>query len=319
MSKPPITEARLETLRDDAARTGFTPPTPANASYHGNPVLKPPTWTWEVPLYLFIGGASGAAAVIAVVAYFAGELAVTRAAMWIALGGAFLSPPLLISDLGRPARFLYMLRVFKWRSAMSVGVWTLVAFSSAVAVAALCRELTVAGITISFVTQLEPITLVFSALFGMLLASYTSVLLSVTAVPVWSENRRRLPIIFVAGGLGSASAVLELLGFIIPVTQTLGLVASAIEAVMALVLEFRKRPVDRPLREGASGQLLRIAALLSGLVPLVLRIGWSTSSDARYIAAISFLAGALVTRYGWLLAGRASSRDPQALFAIQRK
>lgn len=68
---PQITEERLNAIRDEAARTGkvqhggIVPadspfPKPAlEMSYHGNPVLKPPTWTWQVPLYFFVGGVAG--------------------------------------------------------------------------------------------------------------------------------------------------------------------------------------------------------------------------------------------------------------------
>src|SRR5688572_10149995 len=98
------------------------------ANYRDAPLLKPPVWTWEVPLYFFAGGAAGAAAVIAAVAHFGGPsfAALARDAKWVALAGALISPLLLISDLGRPSRFLNMLRVFKLQSPMSVGVWTLV-------------------------------------------------------------------------------------------------------------------------------------------------------------------------------------------------
>jgi formate-dependent nitrite reductase membrane component NrfD len=325
----PISEERLNALRDEAAKTGsikggVTPITStiaaaaATPGYYGNPVLKPPTWTWEVPLYLFLGGMAGASTVIALVAFVLGNVAVTRVALWAAFAGAILSPPLLISDLGRPARFLYMMRVFKVQSAMSVGVWTLVSFSGATTVALLCRELLLRGYGNGVIAAAELVALLFAALFGLLLASYTSVLLSLTAIPVWSENRHRLPVVFLAGALGSASSILELLGFMIPATQLLGIVASSVETLMAIAVEVRKRRVDRPLREGNSGRLLHIAAVLSGLLPLILRIGWQHSAGARSVAAVSFLAGALITRYGWVSAGRASSRDPQALFELQR-
>ena len=81
--------------------------------YYGLPLLKPPVWTWEVPAYFFVGGGAGAAAVIAAAARLSGgrdELA--RDARWIAAVGGAIAPPLLISDLGRPERFLNMLRVF---------------------------------------------------------------------------------------------------------------------------------------------------------------------------------------------------------------
>jgi hypothetical protein len=328
---PPINEEQVNVLRaqaarsEDARRSATLPshakvPAPApDASYYGNPVLKPPTWTWEVPLYLFLGGTAGAAAVVALVAHVFGAEALIRAALWIAFAGAALSPPLLISDLGRPARFLYMMRVFKLRSVMSVGVWTLISFSTSVTAALVCRELILAGYANNLIVIVEWVALIFAALFGMLLASYTSVLLSVTAIPVWSENRARLPVVFLAGALGSAGAALELVGFLIPATQLIGIVASSVETLMAFAVEFRHRAVDKPLREGASGGLLRAAALLAGPVSLLLRVVFVHTPGARYVAALCFLAGAVITRYGWIVAGRASSRDPHALFAIQRQ
>ena len=118
--------------------------------------------------------------------------------------------------------------------------------------------------------------------------------------------------------MGSAAAVLELLGFLVPATQFIGVVASTVEIVIAIGIELRDRYVDRPLREGALGWLIRAGAILAGPTPLLLRIFWGGSLAARCIAALSFLAGALIARYAWIAAGRVSSRDPQALFQIQR-
>ena len=140
----PITEEQLDALRAEAAANGRVQghgilavsspfPKPAAAtSYHGNPVLKAPTWTWQVPLYFFVGGIAGISTVLALVAHIAGDIELTRTASWVGLAGGLISAPLLIADLGRPARFLNMLRVFKPRSAMSLGAWTLVVFSTAV-------------------------------------------------------------------------------------------------------------------------------------------------------------------------------------------
>ena len=124
-------EARLDALRDEAARRGADGAT--GTGYYDQPLLKPPVWTWEVPAYFFVGGVAGVAAMVAAVSAVAGaDLTLVRDARWIAAAGAVISPALLISDLGRPDRFIYMLRVFKWRSPMSVGAWTLALFSPAV-------------------------------------------------------------------------------------------------------------------------------------------------------------------------------------------
>src|SRR4028118_1689221 len=101
-------------------------------TYYDLPLLKPPVWTWEVPVYFFVGGAAGAASVLGVAAQFSkGNEELVRDARWIALIGVAVSGPLLIPDLGRPERFLNMLRVFKPQSPMSVGVWTLAVFGGA--------------------------------------------------------------------------------------------------------------------------------------------------------------------------------------------
>ena len=107
--------------------------------YYGRPLLKEPTWTWEVPLYFFVGGAAGAAAVVGAAARALGDgddADLVRDARWVAALGGALSAPLLISDLGRPERFLNMLRVWKPQSPMSVGAWTLTAFGSSAGAAA---------------------------------------------------------------------------------------------------------------------------------------------------------------------------------------
>jgi formate-dependent nitrite reductase membrane component NrfD len=327
---PHITEERLDALREQAARTGkvhdrgIAPvaspfPKPGSAeSYHGNPVLKPPTWTWQVPLYFFVGGVAGISALIALVAHLIGNAGLLRTELWVGFAGALLSAPLLIADLGKPTRFLNMLRVFKPRSAMSLGAWTLSAFSSAIGLAVVCHELILAGYGNQFVLLIEWLAEFFAALSGLILASYTSVLLGLTAIPVWSENRKFIPVVFLTGALGSTAALLEFLGFLLPATQFIGIVASTAEIAIAIMIEVRDRYVDRPLREGAVGWLTRAGAILAGPTALLLRIFSSHTAAPRYAAALCFVAGALIARYSWIAAGRVSSRDPQALFQIQR-
>lgn len=328
---PRITEDRLDALRQEAALTGKVRdrgavpigspfPEPGNSpGYHKNPVLKPPTWTWQVPLYFFAGGTAGISALIALIADFYGHAGLVRSALWVGFAGALISPPLLIADLGRPRRFLNMLRVFKLQSAMSIGAWVLVGFSSAVALAVIFRELIVAGYGNGFIVLLARLAEIIAAATGLVLASYTSVLLGVTAIPVWSENRKVLPAVFLTGALGSAAAILELLGFLVPATQFIGIVASSVEILLAVAIELRGRYVDRPLREGAVGWATRAGAALAGPVSLLLRILWGHNPGVRYLAASCFIAGALIARYAWIAAGRVSSRDPQAVFQIQHR
>jgi hypothetical protein len=326
-----VSEARLKALREEAARTGEVKgggvvpsgapfPRPNTPGYYGIPLLKEPVWTWQVPLYLFVGGAAGACAVIGFFAHvFESDPGFARAALWIALGGGLLCPLLLVADLGRPSLFLYMLRVFKLRSPMSVGTWTLVLFSSAITLAVASGALIVKGYDDVFLMFLQWTGEATAMVSGLILVSYTGVLLAVTAVPVWSENRVLLPPNFVASGLGSAAGILELLGFLNPTTQALGIVAASAETLIGGLIEVRRRPVDAPLRSGKTGWALLAAGVLAGPISLFLRLWWASDPTGRKAAAPCFLAGALTIRYAWLAAGRVSARNPQALFQIQSK
>jgi hypothetical protein len=326
-------EERLGAIRREAAEAGRVAgegvrppgsPFPAAAArasaetgYYGQPLLKRPVWTWEVPLYFFTGGAAGAAAVIATAARVAGagpELA--RHARWIAALGGALSPPLLVSDLGRPERFLNMLRVFKPGSAMSVGAWTLVAFStasSARAFADLLERRNGGGERSRLpVRVLANAAEALSAATGTVMASYTGVLVGATVIPVWNRSVRVLPIHFAASGLASAVALLELLGHRHRALNLLGIAAAAVETAVGAVHETDPDPVYEPLKRGRSGAIVRTGGVLSGPVPLVLRL-----LGARKAAAVSSLAGSLLTRFGWVEAGKASADDPSLPLGLE--
>ena len=308
-------EARLDAIRDHA-RAAVPGAAAIDAGYYGLPILHAPVWTWQIGAYLFIGGAAGMSAVIAMAGVVSGQGdAFVRAALTLALSGAVLSPILLIWDLGRPARFLNMLRVFKWRSPMSIGVWTLVLFGgfTFVAVSAIDAARISPGVS-SIAGMMVAATLAGAALTGAVLATYTGVLLGATAVPAWSQHHQLLPAHFGVVALGSAAALLELFGFRLAALDGIGIAASAIEVAIGGLLELRRhRTVGRALREGTPGLLLRVAGALTGPAALVLRIvGFTT------IAALCFVAGGILSRYGWLLAGRASTLDPRHVLDLQR-
>ena len=165
-----------------------------------------------MPAYLFTGGMGGAAAMIA----GAGALSsanpnLVRDARRLAAVCGAISPVLLTADLGRPSRFLNMLRVFKSQSPMSVGSWALMAFSGSSTLAALvnspCRER-------KFVPLINSAAQTLSSATGLVLATYTGVLVGATAIPVWAENSMLLPFHFGISGLASAVSVLQLTGHV---------------------------------------------------------------------------------------------------------
>jgi formate-dependent nitrite reductase membrane component NrfD len=326
-AKPKATEERLDEIRKAAAESAPTagpiqvahPQIRGRESYYGLPVLKAPVWTWEVPLYFFIGGIAGVSANLAFAAQLFGrDPALIRAALWIAFLGAAICPVLLIADLGRPTRFLNMLRVAKIQSPMSVGAWTLVAFSGCVFVALVGHELILRGYENPIVIGLRWAGEFTGALTGLILAAYTGVLIGATANPVWSHNRRAISPHFLTSGLGGSAAILELLGFLIPATQLIGIIAASLETLFGIYFELNRLRVNAPMHHGHSAWAFRIAALLAGPAALVLRLT-SDSAPGRRAAAICFLIGALLSRYAWIWAGIASAKDPEALFQIQRK
>ena len=295
------TEERLDEIRAAAERGELAVPA-GTPTYHDLPLLKPPVWTWEIPTYFFVGGAAGMSAMLGLAAQLTGgNEALVRDARRIAALGAIVSTPLLISDLGRPERFLNMLRVFKVQSPMSVGAWTLVAFSTASGAAAFAPF-----------RGVRNAAAVASAATGLVMATYTGVLLGVSAIPVWSHHARVLPMHFAASSVGSACGLLELRGHRAPALRGLSFAAAAFETVTAIGVESQPDAADDPLRSGRSGKLTRIGAALSGPIPLALRLLGRKSSRARRLAAVSALAGSLLTRFAWVEAGKASVRDPRA-------
>ena len=224
--------------------------------------------------------------------------------------------PLLVADLGRHERFLNMMRVFKVRSPMSVGAWTLALFGAASAAAVATDRMRDRGTVPAMIP--ETASLIAGAT-GLVMATYTGVLLGVTAIPSWAENAGLLPVQFGASALGSAVSLLELRGHGEPALNALGFGVAGFETCAAVSIETNRSVASEPLREGTSGRLIRAGAILSGPVPLVLRAIGIRSKRARRLAAASTLIGSLLTRFAWVEAGKASARDPRVPLGIDRE
>jgi formate-dependent nitrite reductase membrane component NrfD len=289
-------------------------------TYYDCPVLKPPVWSWEIPLYYFTGGAAGACLALGAAAQLdsSGRLnRLIRRSHWAGIIGSSISAALLIDDLGRPSRFLHMLRVFRPTSPMNVGTWILSgAAPTAITAGLLLRRrgfLRWVGEGFGFA----------SGLFGMGLATYTGVLVGNTAIPLWQSSRRILPLLFGASAVASAGSILELLSGSPRerrITRTFGNIGRAAEIAAAVAMERRVASVPqvaRPLHQGASGFLWKASTFLTAsslLVSLLPR----TSRKKRVIAGALGTAGSLALRYAVHCAGVASARDPRATFHSQR-
>lgn len=282
----------------------------AGSSYYGQPVIKKPVWTPEIPSYFFAGGLAGASAGLA---YLSGDGPLARRAWATALAGAAVSPPLLIADLGVPSRFLHMMRMVKVTSPMSIGTWILTAFGAATGGAAL-HALT--GRAPRAGAACRPA----AALLGLPLSTYTGALIAQTAVPVWHEARRELPVVFAAGAAASAGAAATMLTapeHAAPARRLTALGAVA-ELASVLVMEQRLGKLGEPYSTGTAGALKRTAnGLVSGGALLV--AGWGRRHRGAAIAGgAAVLAGAATERFSIFRAGFQSAADPAYTVAPQR-
>lgn len=283
-------------------------------SYHGQPVLKEPTWTWEIPCYFFTGGLGGASAALAYLCELRGDRDAGRRAWTVALAGLAASPPLLISDLGRPARFLNMLRMAKVTSPMSIGSWILTVSATSTAIAAAHARL---GLFPRLSGAARPV----AALAGLPLSSYTAALIANTAVPAWHEARSTLPFVFVAGAGLSAGAALVLLTPVADARVARGVAFGGAVAELALSELMQRRLGDRGhvYKSGAARAFdwSARAAIATGAGLLATR--GRRSRPAAAVAGGLLLAGALSARWSIFKAGFASAAEPADVIGPQRE
>ena len=291
--------------------------------YYQQPLLKEPQWTQLIPFYFFVGGAAGSLGVIGSLAdVIGGERKLAEQARWLALGGSVLSGALLVTDLGRPSRFLNMLRVFKPQSTMSMGSWILSGFSvfaSASSAADVMEHLWGANLLVHLMRGAGRVG---SVLFGMPFHNYTGVLLATTAMPVWNARASSLPGHFGMSGLQAGASILELMGHEDSrALNLLGVLSASMETWERIDISASKSRALLPLKHGGSGALTGTGAWLSGPVPLTMRLA-SLLLPGRHLvlrrlAACSGIAGSLFTRYGWVEAGKASARDWRLALEIE--
>ncbi|MFD0313453.1 NrfD/PsrC family molybdoenzyme membrane anchor subunit [Streptomyces flavalbus] len=292
-------------------RRGEQPVVPeaAFASYYGTPILNSPTWrALDIAGYLFVGGLAGASSLLAAGAGATARPALARTAKLGAAGAVSASLALLVHDLGRPARFLNMLRVCKPTSPMSVGSWLLAGYAP--------LTLTAAATDVAGRFRLVGRAATASAAaLGPAVATYTAVLLADTAVPSWHEAHRELPFVF-AGSSATAAAGLALVGA--PAAQTgparrMAVLGAALEVgafrLMRRRMGLTAEPYERRLPRAAE------ALTVGGAVLAGLRGGRTVAA----VAGAALLAGSAALRFGVFHAGVASAEDPKYTVVPQRE
>lgn len=301
-------------------------------SYYGRPIVKAPPWKHEIATYLTLGGIAGGSALLAAGAQLTGLHTLRRNARLTALGAIGAGAVALIADLGRPERFINMMRTVKVTSPMSVGSWILAGFSTGAGVAAAGEvvrmleghipgentALVRAGTTT--LRALEAPAGYFAAVMGAPLAVYTAALLSNTAVPTWNAARRGLPFVFAssaslaAGGAAMVTTPPEQAG----PARLLALMGVAGDVLALAWTTNDMHPLEaEPLQTGHAGKLMRLseACVLAGGAGTVL---FGRNRVGALVSGACLVAGSALTRFGVMEAGRASTEDPKYVVEPQK-
>ncbi len=320
----------------------------AHRDYHGIPPVKPaPFEATYIPTYFWLGGIAAGAWLAATAEDLAGEddRDVVRAGRYLTLASVAGGTGLLIADLGRPERFLNMLRVFRARSAMSLGAWGLSTFGAYSGMAAalqgaedglLGERPALARLSRGQLGRLVHLAGLPAALF---VGSYTGVLLSSTSTPSWAARTGVLSPLFaasaVSSGLAAVTAALYLADDPAPRTVRRLARAHAVAAAAETGLHLADRRVAARLPSHAQAskprRLAELAMLAAGMLAPVALAGleaWAAGRADRMerepgsgepaarargfglAAAGLTLAGSLALRFLTVNEGERSARTP---------
>jgi formate-dependent nitrite reductase membrane component NrfD len=294
-------------------------------TYYDRPMLKASVWTVDIPLYYFLGGAAGAAMTLGAAMQLAAhggkrkkELKkLSQRCHWIGIIGSTAGAALLIHDLGRPMRFVYMLRVFRPTSPMNMGSWILAgAAPTAIATGLLINR----G---GFLGRIGEVSGYISGIFGAALAGYTGVLVSNTAIPIWQTSRRWMPVLFIGSAAATTASILDLFAdgkAARSVTRVFGAAGRLVELAAAKRVEHLCDAIPKvgePFHHGGPSVLWKAAEVLT-TASLVISLLPGKSMKKRRAAGVLGAAGSLCLRLAVHYLGNVSARDPRSSFQQQR-
>ena len=293
--------------------TGPRPPaSPPVRTYYGRSVLKRPVWKWYIPAYFFTGGVAGGTALLAAGGRLTGDHRLARRCLTASSAAVAASGVLLVLDLGRPRRFLNMLRVAKVTSPMSVGTWLLSAFGSSV-LAATASELAGVGRRAGRVAE------GVAAALAPALATYTAVLVADTAVPAWHDARHQLPFVFAAGAAASSGALAVVLVPGADAARRLAVGGAVVELAATEALQRALGDVGEAYHRGPARRLKRLSFAATAGGAAVLATGGRRRRVPQVAGALSVLVGAAAERFAVFHAGVESAVDPAFTVGPQRR
>jgi formate-dependent nitrite reductase membrane component NrfD len=290
-------------------------------SYYGRPVVKKSPWEKDIPAYFFLGGLAAGSSLLAAGADLTDRPALRRTGRLGALTAISLSFAALVHDLGKPSRFVNMLRVVKPTSPMSVGTWLLTLYAPAAGVAGM------AELSDFLPRRMQRLLETFGRPAGLgaaaiapTIASYTAVLIADTATPAWRAARRELPFVFVAsaataaGGLGMLGAPLDEAA----PARRLALIGALSEIAGEQVMERSMGLSAETLHSGLGGRIMLAGKACTGVGTVGALIG-RRSRIVSATAGIALLAGSACTRFAIFEAGQESADDPKYTVVPQRE
>lgn len=292
-------------------------------SYYGRPVVKPSPWSEDIPAYLFLGGLAAGSSLLASGAARTGRPALRRhgrITALLAVSGSFAA---LVHDLGRPGRFLNMLRVAKPTSPMSMGTWLLTGYAPLAGLAAGAEVAALApraGLGWRVLRTAGTPAGAVASLLAPAVATYTAVLLSDTATPAWYGGRREMPFLF-AGSSASAAGGLALLT--VPIAQVgparrLAIAGAASELIAQQAMERSLGLAAEPLSQGKAARWRQLARAGSAGGAMLALLG-RRSRTVSALAGVALVAGSVGTRFAIFEAGQQSARDPKYTVIPQRE
>ena len=292
-------------------------------AYSGVPILAQPTWGQQIAAYFYLGGISSGAFVLSALAGLAGgeqRMRLARTAHYVSFGTMLPCVPLLIADLGRPARFYHMLRIFKPSSPMNLGAWTLTAHG---AMATITAARALAGDDrlplLGPLMRLLPERAVAVAGLpsALTLGGYTGVLLGTTSVPVWATSPL-LGALFMASSLSTGAAATSLASALSgrstpgeeAALRRLSFMLGAGEMATLAGYVATAGTAARPLFTGKN-RLLMVGAAASLVASTALEAAGLVTGSKRlsHAAAAATLGGGALLRWGVVQAGHVSARD----------
>lgn len=282
-------------------------------SYYDRPVVKEPVWQPEIPFYFFTGGIAGASSVLHGIAKLTGNERLATTCTYLGAAADVVSPALLVSDLGRPERFLNMLRTFKVTSPMSVGSWILF-FSGGASVTSALLQAT------GTMKRLRVLADVVGFVTGPPLATYTGTLIANTSIPVWSEARDELPWLFGASATASAGAAATLFtpSECAGPARRAAVGGAVAELCLMQAMERRLGFVGEVYKKGQAGRLNKVAKACTAAGAGLLASGRRSRARAVTGSAL-LLTGELALRWSVFRAGFQSARDPRYTVIPQKQ